>query len=654
MKNLSPYQQAQTAPSAASTPSLSMAESAQNILLPIQCKLTVGAVDDPLEAEADAMADQVIRMPENSFIQRKCKHCEEEEKAQRKPLASFIQKKESSSSDTVVSDAVNNQIASTRGSGSAMDGSTRSFMESRMGTDFSNVRIHTDSQSVALSSELNAQAFTVGHDVYFNSGKYSPESSDGKHLLAHELTHVIQQQDNKISKKPFIQRAPRDPIHGPILDDFSRETGVPRDRASQHSEEYRVWLNSKFINPVIDTSCSSNRQFVIDTVNESLVWLDDIYSQLIGFAADQIFNTPGATPSADHTRIASALQQTFHTTDELYVQLLASRFYHIARMLREPNRVTIFCGGSGCRASGSSIVGAFVDTPYQIHLCGTGRDIATFIHEMGHAVIPNVGIRNTVTQGNGITDRAYDHERVFHHLTPEEALDNAESYGILAEALHTRRAGNLVTPQPDRTNCTNTSFVLSAFARAELWTRRGWQLVGQMAGRLRGGAPLASLPAGELDLVNRHLPFVTSAADLQALNNLFTNIYTSSYHSSFGSVLNCQGASSAPCSSGAVGISGAGTVTSSAVSLGAQSPSGEVDFCPAWFSLSETDRIKTTFVLFLMGRPSWMHSGISMTNAFAIADFAKATLDETLPPPTTRDAAEHFFRDQPTAPVTTP
>ena len=159
-------------------------------------------------------------------------------------------------------------------------------MESRMGTDFSNVRIHTDSQSVALSSELNAQAFTVGHDVYFNSGKYSPESSDGKHLLAHELTHVIQQQDNKISKKPFIQRAPRDPIHGPILDDFSRETGVPRDRASQHSEEYRVWLNSKFINPVIDTSCSSNRQFVIDTVNESLVWLDDIYSQLIGFAAD--------------------------------------------------------------------------------------------------------------------------------------------------------------------------------------------------------------------------------------------------------------------------------------------------------------------------------------------------------------------------------
>ena len=60
--------------------------------IPVQCKLSVGAVDDPLEHEADAMADKVMRMPEQNFIQRKCAHCEEEEKAQRKPLQSFIQK----------------------------------------------------------------------------------------------------------------------------------------------------------------------------------------------------------------------------------------------------------------------------------------------------------------------------------------------------------------------------------------------------------------------------------------------------------------------------------------------------------------------------------------------------------------------------------
>ncbi|MBL0341286.1 MAG: DUF4157 domain-containing protein [Bacteroidetes bacterium] len=74
-----------------------------------------------------------------------------------------------------------------------MDTGTRSFMENRFGADFGNVKIHTDSQSSHLNRELNAKAFTVGNDIYFNSGKYSPQSESGKHLLAHELTHVVQQ-----------------------------------------------------------------------------------------------------------------------------------------------------------------------------------------------------------------------------------------------------------------------------------------------------------------------------------------------------------------------------------------------------------------------------------------------------------------------------
>ncbi len=66
----------------------------KDISLPIQCKLSIGAVDDPLEDEADSMADKVMRMPEPNAIQRKCAHCEEEEKAQLKPTDSFIQKKQ--------------------------------------------------------------------------------------------------------------------------------------------------------------------------------------------------------------------------------------------------------------------------------------------------------------------------------------------------------------------------------------------------------------------------------------------------------------------------------------------------------------------------------------------------------------------------------
>ena len=195
--------------------------------LQIQCQLAIGAADDPLEHEADAMADKVMRMPEQNFIQRrcihceeeekaqrkplrlliqkKCTHCEEEERAQRKPLASFIQKKQSSTNNAVVAnDNVSNQIQSTKNNGNSISTSIKSFMESRFGADFSNVKIHTGKYSAQLSKELNAQAFTVGNDIYFNEGKYSPDSFAGKHLLAHELTHTIQQGASGL-KNNFIQ-----------------------------------------------------------------------------------------------------------------------------------------------------------------------------------------------------------------------------------------------------------------------------------------------------------------------------------------------------------------------------------------------------------------------------------------------------------------
>ncbi|AHF15144.1 flagellar motor protein MotB [Niabella soli DSM 19437] len=190
----------------------------------MQCKLTIGAVDDPLEAEADAMADRVMRMPEHdfiqrkcahceaeekirkkppaSFIQKKCAHCEEEEKISRKPLVSFIQRKTASSAGTA-NNAVSANIASTKGGGSGLSGDTKTFMESRFGTNFSGVRIHTGGDAAALSKELNAQAFTVGNNIYFNEGKYRPESSEGKQLLAHELTHTLQQ---GAGAQPQLQR----------------------------------------------------------------------------------------------------------------------------------------------------------------------------------------------------------------------------------------------------------------------------------------------------------------------------------------------------------------------------------------------------------------------------------------------------------------
>ena len=88
-------------------------------------------------------------------------------------------------------------LSSSEGVGSALPSGTKQFMESRFNADFSGVRIHTGSHAENLSREINAQAFTHGNDIYFNTGKFSPDTAGGGKLLAHELTHTIQQGASK-------------------------------------------------------------------------------------------------------------------------------------------------------------------------------------------------------------------------------------------------------------------------------------------------------------------------------------------------------------------------------------------------------------------------------------------------------------------------
>lgn len=79
-----------------------------------------------------------------------------------------------------------------RAPGQPLDPHTRGFMEPRLGHDFSQVRVHTDAKAAESSRAVHAQAYTVGRDVVFGFNAYSPETTDGKRLIAHELTHVVQ------------------------------------------------------------------------------------------------------------------------------------------------------------------------------------------------------------------------------------------------------------------------------------------------------------------------------------------------------------------------------------------------------------------------------------------------------------------------------
>lgn len=171
-----------------------------------QPKLNIGPVDDPYEREADAVADQVMRMSDHDArkiqpeisplsVQRKCAQCEEEEnQLQKKDNGQGYAEKEAPS-------VVNDVLTS---SGKSLEPDTKSFMENRFGTDFSNVKIHTDSVAAKSAQSINALAYTSGNNIVFNQGQYSPDTENGQRLLAHELTHVVQQYS--ILQRNAIQR----------------------------------------------------------------------------------------------------------------------------------------------------------------------------------------------------------------------------------------------------------------------------------------------------------------------------------------------------------------------------------------------------------------------------------------------------------------
>ncbi len=164
---------------------------------PIQKKEEEEEPIQKMEEEEEAVqameeAEPVQAMEEEEPVQK----AEEEEET--------IQQKSANTPTNNTSGGTEAKLKQQKGKGSKMDAATKQQMEQGFGADFSNVNIHTDYKAEELSGNLGAQAFTHGDDVYFNKGKYNPNSKEGKHLLAHELTHTIQQNksDKKLQKNP--------------------------------------------------------------------------------------------------------------------------------------------------------------------------------------------------------------------------------------------------------------------------------------------------------------------------------------------------------------------------------------------------------------------------------------------------------------------
>jgi hypothetical protein len=155
----------------------------------IQTKLTVGQADDPYEQEADRVAKQVMRQvsaPIGSSAGAGAVQAQFQEKKD------AVQRQSPIDGPTVAPD-VEASINRSRGGGRSLPRSLRDRFEPAMGADLSQVRVHTDGSSHQLNAALQARAFTTGQDVFFRQGAYDPGSHQGQELIAHELTHVMQQ-----------------------------------------------------------------------------------------------------------------------------------------------------------------------------------------------------------------------------------------------------------------------------------------------------------------------------------------------------------------------------------------------------------------------------------------------------------------------------
>ncbi|NEQ65755.1 MAG: DUF4157 domain-containing protein [Symploca sp. SIO2D2] len=198
--------------------------------VPIQAKLTIGDAGDKYEQEADRVAMEVVERINDRRVVRKEQKATEEGRPSQDQRISVISRKvqpKAGAGCGAASPAFERGLNRAKGGGRPLDAAFRGKVEPVMGADFSGVRVHTDWAADQLSRSIQAKAFTSGHDVFMSSNRYNAGSREGQMLLAHELTHVVQQKGDQrggrnLSKgkkgKDAIQRKVFD-SQGKILSD---------------------------------------------------------------------------------------------------------------------------------------------------------------------------------------------------------------------------------------------------------------------------------------------------------------------------------------------------------------------------------------------------------------------------------------------------
>ncbi|MGL4611889.1 MAG: eCIS core domain-containing protein [Trueperaceae bacterium] len=397
--------------------------------------------------------------------------------------------------------------------GQPLDKETRAFMEPRFGHDFSQVRIHADAKAAESARAVKARAYTAGHHIAFAGREYQPTTRLGQQLLAHELTHVVQQQQGlaKAGIDSPYSSAEREAdnnarlLHSSAHLQFTRPPSVLARQADSTTTTVQE--------PTGPNDCRLEQHHAIEpAVHESLNWLQQAVSKL-----DAFITTPNQASNAD---ARNALQRHFHTVDPTIARQVRDRLETIRTDMTSRNPFTVECHtdtDSTCSTSGAYVPG---DNRSMIVFCPTffsssiSWRVETLIHEMAH----------TLLGGPHITDRGYGSDRVLPYLSTAEALTNAESFAFLAQELGTGSVPQTNPPTDDiASDCGSqvTQLVQIAIARAQRWNRDSENISGDAH---------PDMINNSADLFTRHLGNntpATRAAALQVYRSMVNRLHSS-------------------------------------------------------------------------------------------------------------------------------
>ena len=349
-------------------------------------------------------------------------------------------------------------------SGQPLDSATRAAMEPRFNRDFGDVRVHTDSTAAQSARAVNAHAYTVGQDVVFGSGQYQPQTEAGAHLLAHELTHVVQQSSSNqntaqsakaISDPADAAEVEADRVATQLLsgDEIVQVNQAPSASLHALSASETGWLVAGGIVAggvaagfivaaaigAFDTSrfrnCTPDQQGVVNGATEiAQQWINNAVS-----VVDRVIANPQEAPSyvvnqlRYHFKISPSDTDNLNRLRQGLAQIqtgFGSLMFECDAACGETSptptaaRVPGFFGGITFRYGRIHVCPRFFSGPQNPQNIRLDERPETIAHEMAHRF---VGARGDVYR--------WEHPHQYSGLTTDEALDNADSYAQFARLL---------------------------------------------------------------------------------------------------------------------------------------------------------------------------------------------------------------------------